>query len=137
MTPIRFMSPPHLVQSPAFNHVAVIPPDHATVVIGGQNAVDAAGALVGADDIAAQVGRVMENLGEALRTVDAGMQDLVSMTIMVVEGVDLRAAYPAAAATLNGAAPVVSVLTVAGLAVPGALVEVSAIAAVPVADRAR
>ncbi|WP_309103413.1 RidA family protein [Microbacterium sp.] len=136
MTSIRFISPAGLVQSPAFNHVAVVPPGFATVFVGGQNAVDGSGELVGAGDAAAQVGRVMENLREALRAADADMQDLVSMTIIIVDGVDLVAAYPVAAAALGGAAPVVSVVTVTGLAVPGALVEVSAIAAVPAADRA-
>jgi hypothetical protein len=43
-----------------------------------------------------------------------------------VDGVDLTEAYPVTAAALEGAAPPV----VVGLAVPGALVEVSAVAAV-------
>jgi hypothetical protein len=52
------------------------------------------------------------------------------MTILVVDGVDIAAAYPVAAEALEGAAPTVVVARVAGLAVPGALVELSAVAAV-------
>jgi enamine deaminase RidA (YjgF/YER057c/UK114 family) len=119
-----------LVRSPAFSHVAVVPPGATTVYVGGQNAVDGEGALVGGDDVAAQTRQVMANLHVALAAAGAGVQDLVTMTILVVDGVDLTAAYPVAAAGLAGAAPTVVVVRVAGLAVPGALVEVAAIAAV-------
>jgi enamine deaminase RidA (YjgF/YER057c/UK114 family) len=118
------------VQSPAFTHVAVVPPGATTVYIGGQNAVDGDGTLVGGDDVAAQTQQVMKNLHVALAAAGAGVQDLVMMTVLFVDGVDLAAAYPVAAAELAGAAPPVVGVRVAGLAVPGALVEVSAVAAV-------
>lgn len=51
----------------------------------------------------------------------------------VVAGQDLRAGYRAMQPALSGrgAPPIVAVSLVAGLAVPGALVEISAIAALP------
>jgi enamine deaminase RidA (YjgF/YER057c/UK114 family) len=73
----------------------------------------------------------MKNLHVALSAAGATVQDLVMMTVLFVDGVDLAAAYPVAAAELAGAAPPVVGVRVAGLAVPGALVEVSAVAAVP------
>ncbi|MET0135629.1 MAG: RidA family protein [Kibdelosporangium sp.] len=124
------LRPAGLVQSPAFTHVAVVPPGATTVYVGGQNAVDGAGALVGGDDVVAQTRQVMANLHVALAAAGASGQDLVMMTILVVDGVDLAAAYPIAAAELAGAAPPVVAVRVAGLAVPGALVELSAVAAV-------
>jgi enamine deaminase RidA (YjgF/YER057c/UK114 family) len=124
------LRPEGLVQSPAFTHVAVVPPGATTVYIGGQNSVDGDGTLVGGDDVAAQTQQVMANLHVALAAAGAGAQDLVMMTILLVEGVDLAAAYPVAAAALEGAAPPVVAAFVAGLGVPGALLEVSAIAAV-------
>lgn len=136
MTSIQLLSPEGLVRSPAFQHIAIVPPGCTTVLIGGQNAVDGTGELVGGDDIAAQVAKTMDNVRIALRAADVGMHDLVSMTIMIADGVDLFAAYPAAAAALDGAAPLVSVIRVTGLAVPGALVEVSAVAAIAKADAA-
>lgn len=126
----QLLSPPELVQSPAFSHVAVVPPGATTVYVAGQNAVDRAGDLVGGDDVAAQTAKTMANLGIALAAAGATVQDLVMMTILLVDGVDLAAAYPVAAQALAGVAPPVAVLRVAGLAVPGALVEVSAVAAV-------
>jgi enamine deaminase RidA (YjgF/YER057c/UK114 family) len=130
MTQIPLLSPEGLVQSPAFNHVAVVPSGATTIYVGGQNAVDGDGALVGDDDVAAQVRQTMTNLQVALAAAGATVNDLVMMTILVVDGVELDAAYPVAGAALAGAAPAVVVVRVAGLAVPGALVEVSAVAAV-------
>ena len=124
------LRPEGLVQSPAFSHVAVVPPGATTVYVGGQNAVTADDTLVGGDDVAAQTQQVMANLHVALAAAGASVHDLVMMTILLVDGVDLAPAYPVAAAALAGAAPPVVVVRVAGLAVPGALVEVSAIAAV-------
>jgi enamine deaminase RidA (YjgF/YER057c/UK114 family) len=123
------LSPEGLVQSPAFSHVAVVPPGATTIHVGGQNGVDGDGMLVG-DDIAAQTRQVMKNLHVALAAAGATVQDLVMMTILLVDGADIGAAYPVAAAELAGAKPAVVVARVAGLAVPGALVEVSAVAAV-------
>jgi enamine deaminase RidA (YjgF/YER057c/UK114 family) len=128
MAQTSLLRPEGLVQSPAFTHVAVVPPGATTVYIGGQNAVDGDGALVGGDDVAAQT---QQNLHVALAAAGASVQDLVMMTVLFVDGVDLAAAYPVAAAELAGAAPPVVGVRVAGLALPGALVEVSAVAAVP------
>jgi enamine deaminase RidA (YjgF/YER057c/UK114 family) len=72
----------------------------------------------------------MKNLHVALAAAGASVQDLVMITILLVEGADLAAAYPVAAAELAGATPPVVAARVAGLAVPGALLEVSAVAAV-------
>ena len=130
MTQISLLSPETLAQSPAFSHVAVVPPGATTIYVGGQNAVDAEHALVGGDDVAAQTRQVMENLRVALAAAGAGVEDLVMMTILLVDGVDLTEAYPVAAAALAGAAPTVVVARVPGLVVPGALIELSAIAAV-------
>lgn len=129
---IELLRPAGLVQSPAFSHVAVIPPEATQIHVGGQNAVDAEGNLVGADDVAAQVEQTMANLATALGAAGATVADLVSLTVILVEGADLLAGYQAAARHLavGDRAPLVTAAIVRGLAVPGALVEVSAIAAV-------
>jgi enamine deaminase RidA (YjgF/YER057c/UK114 family) len=130
MTENALLRPEGLVRSPAFTHVAVVPPNATTVYTGGQNAVDGEGNLVGPGDTVAQTRQVMANLRVALEAASATVHDLVMMTILVADEVDLAEAYPAAAEALDGATPPVVVARVAGLAVPGALLEVSAIAAV-------
>src|SRR5918999_350977 len=130
MTEKFLLHPEGLVRSPAFSHVAVVPPGATTIYIAGQNAVDGEGQLVGEGDAVAQTQQVMTNLQIALAAAGASVHDLVMMTILFVDGVDLTKAYPVAAAALAGAAPPVVAMRVAGLAVPGALLEVSAVAAV-------
>ena len=58
------------------------------------------------------------------------MSDLVSMEIKIVSEVDARSCARVAAEFLDGVTPAISVSIVAGLVVPGALVEISAVAAV-------
>lgn len=131
MNAIQLLSPRGLVASPAFSQLAVVPPGATTVYVGGQNAVDETGTVVGADDVAAQTSQVMANLAAALAGAGMGVENLLSVSVLLVAGSDLRAAYDAAAQALagEGSPPLVAVAIVAGLAVPGALVEVSAIAA--------
>jgi enamine deaminase RidA (YjgF/YER057c/UK114 family) len=132
MSEIELLTPEGLFASPAFSHVAVIPPGATTVHVGGQNAVDSSGGLVGGDDVAAQTRQVMANLTTALAAAGVGIAQLVSVSVLLVEGVDVDAAYAAAASSLGDAPnpPLVGAAMVRGLAVPGALVEVSALAAV-------
>jgi enamine deaminase RidA (YjgF/YER057c/UK114 family) len=131
MTQIQLLRPEGLVNSPAFSHVAVVPPGATTVYVGGQNAVDATGTLVGGDDAAAQTRQVMANVITALEAAGMGIENLVQVNVLFVDGVDLQAAYGAAAQSLAGVSksPLVVGARVAGLGVPGALVEVSAVAA--------
>jgi hypothetical protein len=59
MTEIQLLRPEGLFASPAFSHVAVVPPGATTAYVGGQNAVDQNGELVGGTDVAAQTRQVM------------------------------------------------------------------------------
>ena len=131
MTSIQLIRPAGLVSSPAFSHVAVVPPGATTIYIGGQNSVDETGTLVGGDDVAAQSTRAVANAITALAAAGATADDVVQWTVMFVDGVDLAAAYAAVASTLaSEEPPLVLSARVSGLGVPGVLVEVSAIAAV-------
>ena len=131
MASIERLRPPGLVSSPAFSHVAVVPPGATTIYVGGQNAVDAAGTLVGAGDVAVQAARALENAKTALAAAGATLHDVVHWTVLFVDGVDLAAAYRAIAPQLASAEPaLITEARVAGLGVPGAIVEISAVAAV-------
>ncbi len=128
---IQRIRPEGLVYSPAFSHVAVVPPGATMIYVGGQDAVTADGTLVGAGDAAAQSVRALENVKTALAAAGATIEDVVHWTVLLVEGVDVAAAYGAIAPELASAEPgLVTAAMVAGLAVPGALVEISAVAAI-------
>lgn len=131
MTRIQRIRPDGLVVSPAFSHVAVVPPGATTVYVGGQNSVDASGALIGEGDVAAQAARALDNAETALAAVGAGLGDVVHWTVLFVDGADLGTGYGAIAGRLASDEPaLVTAARVAGLGMPGALVEISAVAAV-------
>lgn len=131
MTAIQRIRPRGLVSSPAFSHVAVVPPGATTIYVGGQNAVDADGALVGEGDVAAQSVRALENATTALAAAGASLDDVVQWTVLFVDGADLGAGYGAIAHRLASDEPaLVTAARVSGLGVPGALVEIAAVAAV-------
>lgn len=129
---IRYLQPDGLVRSPAFSHGAVIPPGATTIYIGGQNGVDETGEVVASHDAAAQAVRAVDNVETVLRAAGATLSDVVAWTVLIAADADVAAAYGAIAPRLAraGAPPLVTAARVAGLAVPGALLEISAIAAV-------
>jgi len=131
MDNIQLLRPDGLVSSPAFSHVAVVPPGATTIYVGGQNSVDADGSLVGEGDVAAQSTRALENAKTALAAAGATLHDVVQWTVLFVDGADLAAGYGAIASQLASDEPaLVTAARVSGLGVPGALVEISAVAAV-------
>lgn len=109
MASLQRIRPEGLVVSPAFSHVAVVPPGATTIYVGGQNAVDANDELIGKDDIAVQSTRALANAKTALAAAGYG-----------AISADLASAEPA----------LITAAQVAGLGVPGALVEINAVAAV-------
>lgn len=131
MTRIQRLRPQGLVNSPAFSHVAIVPPGATTIYVGGQNGADADGAIVGDGDVAAQSVRALANAKVALAAAGASLADVVQWTVFFVEGADLAAGYGAIAGELASDEPaLVTAARVSGLGVPGALVEISAIATV-------
>jgi enamine deaminase RidA (YjgF/YER057c/UK114 family) len=128
---IERIRPKGLVLSPVFSHVAVVPPGATTIYVGGQNSVREDGSLVGEGDVAAQSARALENAKIALAAAGATIRDVVHWTVLYVDGVDIAAGYQAIASELTSEEPaLVTAAQVAGLAVPGVLVEIGAIAAV-------
>jgi enamine deaminase RidA (YjgF/YER057c/UK114 family) len=132
---ITRMQPAGLVVSPAFSHVAIVPPGATTIYVGGQNGIDASGSVV-SSDVAEQSVQAVENASIALEAAGASLADVIQWTVLIAAEADLGAAYGAIAPRLatGGAPPLVTAALVAGLGVPGALIEVSAIAAVMPAD---
>lgn len=51
---ITLAQPAGLVVSPAFSHVAVVPPGATTIYVGGQNGVDATGSVVSPDAVSSR-----------------------------------------------------------------------------------
>ena len=129
----QHINPDDLSKNPAFTQVVAVTGPGKTIYIGGQDAVDASGTIIGKGDIKAQVEQVFKNLQTALEASGAGLEHIVKWNIYIVEGQPLRPAFEASQKIWGGRPnpPSISVMFVAGLANPEFLVEVDAIAVVP------
>ena len=85
---VEFLNPDGLSQNPAFSNVAVVSGSVRTIYIGGQDAVDAEGNIVGIGDIAAQTEQVLRNLRTALAAASAGPEHVVKWNVLIVDGQD-------------------------------------------------
>ncbi len=127
MSNVTYPVPPELHRNPAFSHVAVIPPGATFVYVGGQNAVDGSGHIVGIGDLVAQARQVRKNVEAALAVADCTWHHVVRVTVHLKAGCDPREAYSVFQDALAGrtSAPLVGGYLVAGLAHPDFLVEVA------------
>jgi enamine deaminase RidA (YjgF/YER057c/UK114 family) len=134
MKQVQHINPDSLHASPAFSHAVRVPGGSDMVYVGGQNGTDPDGNIVG-PGVGEQSRQAFENLRSCLEAADATLADVVKWTILCVEGVDMQEGFAAAAHLLpeDVAPPAITVAIVSGLAVPGALVEVEAVAVVPAA----
>ena len=136
MVEIDHLNPPEMHSNPAFSQAICVEGAHRTVYIGGQNAVDATGQIVGVGDVAAQAAQVARNFRAVLDAVDAGPEAVVKWTVHVVHGQELLPAMAAFQGELASPAKpaTVTVLYVSGLAHPDFLIEIDAIAVLPPSD---
>ena len=130
---VSYLNPDGLHRNPAFSQAVVTTGPTRTVYVGGQNAVDSAGAIVGKGDIGAQAEQVAKNLRIALESGGASVEHVVKWTVFVVEGQPLGPAMAGFLKVLGQpkSPPAISVLFVAGLAHPDFLLEVEATAVIP------
>lgn len=129
ITPIN---PETLHRNPAFSQAIAVDGPHRTVYVGGQNAVDVDGNVVGQGDVEAQAEQVARNLQAALAAAGATLDDVVKLTIYLVEP---HSAFPAYGAFqrvwgMPATPPAISLLYVSGLFQPDFLLEVDAVAVV-------
>jgi enamine deaminase RidA (YjgF/YER057c/UK114 family) len=127
-TPPIAVDPPSMHTSPAFAQGMILPAGP-TLFIGGQNGVDAEGALL--DGLGPQTEQALRNVLTVLAEAGSGPEHVVKLTIYLAPGIDPTDGYAATAAVGGGRRTAVTVVSVSP-ARPGALVEIDAVAAVPV-----
>jgi enamine deaminase RidA (YjgF/YER057c/UK114 family) len=129
---ITHVNPEGMHANPAFSQAVTVAGNVKTIYVGGQNAVDAQGAIVGVGDLAAQTEQVFTNLETVLSAAGATLHDVVKWTVFVVQGQDLAPGFAVAQQRLGTSAPppAISAAFVSSLAHPDFLVEIEAIAVV-------
>jgi len=125
---VELIDPDGLYHPPTYSHVAV-GRGSSIVFVSGQVGYDENGQLVG-DDHASQGERAFQNVRTAVEAAGASVEDVVKITIYVVDhGPGVLETLMAARASVFGEhKPASTYLGVAALARPGLLVEVDAVA---------
>lgn len=130
---VQHLNPDGLHKNPAYSQAIVVTGNVKTVYVGGQNAVDSSGTVVGKGDIKAQTEQVLRNVETALAAAGAGLEHVIKWNVLIVEGQPLLPGFEAFQSAWGDRPnpPIVTAMYVAGLAVPDFLVEIDAIAVVP------
>ena len=125
-------NPEGLFVSKAFSQAITVSGKAKTIYIGGQNATNASGELVGIGDLEVQTKQVLHNIATILASENASFANLVKLNIYLVSGSDPRIGYKAfqeVAGSLENP-PLVTVLFVSEFARPHCLLEIDGIAVV-------
>jgi enamine deaminase RidA (YjgF/YER057c/UK114 family) len=130
---VQYINPDGLSINSAFSQVVTTQGKGKTIYIGGQDAVNAQGEIVGKGNIAEQTEQVMKNLQTALLACGATFDNLVKLSIFIVQGQDIYSGFQASQKFLGNLTnpPAITGFFVAALATPDYLVEIEAIAFIP------
>jgi 2-iminobutanoate/2-iminopropanoate deaminase len=92
---------------------------------------DTDGQLVGAGDVAEQARQVFRNMELCLKAAGCGFDDVVKVVHFLLDVDDRARINPVRMEFFGEARPASSLVQVSALAVPGALLEIEAVAALP------
>jgi len=128
--PVQYLQPEGMHHNPAFTQAILLPAGARTLIIGGQNAVDADGQVVGKGDLGAQTVKALDNLQRCLDAAGATLEQLVQVKLYLKGDVDLRPGFGAWMAVWGARPnpPTVTGIRVHGLAHPDYLIEIEALA---------
>jgi 2-iminobutanoate/2-iminopropanoate deaminase len=99
-----------------------------TLYLSGILPVDAAGEIVGGDDVVAQARQVFANMRQVLAAAGAEPTDVVKVTVYLLDIDDRPLINPERQEFFGLARPVSTLVEVSRLAVPGARLEIEAVA---------
>ncbi len=93
--------------------------------------VDGEGRLVGGDDVVAQARQVFANIEAVLEAAGASFADVVKVTVYLLDVDDRTSINPVRQEIFGATRPASTLIEVSRLAVPGAKIEIDAVAVVP------
>ena len=125
---ITHINPDNLYKSPVFSQ-AVLAEGGKTLYIGGQNGILSDGTMAG-DTLGTQTEQALNNILDILTTVGATQENVVKLTIYVAKGQDIQEGYGASQKVWGDCPTAITGTFVESLTVPGALVEIEAIAVI-------
>jgi enamine deaminase RidA (YjgF/YER057c/UK114 family) len=128
--PLTHVNPPTLHVNQAFSQGVLIEPPGSLLIVGGQDGTDASGAIV-PGGLREQTAQALRNVLAVLAAAGCTQEHVAKMTIHVVAPADIMAGFAASQEVWGKHPTAITVLQVAALGRPEALVEIDAIAQVP------
>src|SRR6266446_8572063 len=114
--------------APISHYAHAVRADGPMLFVSGVVPVDEQGRLVGGDDIVAQARAVFGNLGAVLNAGGATFADVVKVSVFLTDVDDRPLINPVRQEAFGAARPASTLVEVSRLAVPGAKIEVEAVA---------
>lgn len=133
MATIDYLNPDNMAKPRGYSHAVAVGGKHRTIYLGGQNAIDEKGALVGKDSLREQTEQALANVEKILKAAGAGLENLVKLNIYLRQGQNPAEGFLAFQQWWGSRQqyPAITVVFVAGLGHPDWLVEIDGIAIVP------
>ncbi len=100
------------------------------VFVSGCIAVDGNGALVGEGDVVQQTRVALENLGKSLAAAGSGFEQVLKVTVYLTDINARTAINPVRIEFFGDSRPASTLVEISALALPGAEVEIEAVAAI-------
>jgi 2-iminobutanoate/2-iminopropanoate deaminase len=129
--PARRRDEVHVPSRPVLSHAADAVRAAGLVFVAGILPVDAAGVLVGEDDVETQAEHVLSELRAVLGAAGCSTEDVASLAIYLVDLADHDAVAAVQRRVFGAVRPASTAVEVTGLAVRGARIEVDAVAVAP------
>ena len=83
---INYINPENLSKPRGYSHAIAVSGNRKTIYIGGQNALDENGNIVGKDSIKGQTEQVLENIEKILDKAGAKLENVVKFNIHILQG---------------------------------------------------
>lgn len=130
---INYINPENMVTPKGYSHAITVKGNNKTVYIGGQNAINGNGELIGKNDLKKQTEQVLTNIEKILEKTGAKFEDIVKFNIYIRQGENPQEGFQAFQEKWGESRnfPTITVLFVAGLGDPDWLLEIDAIAVFP------
>ena len=92
---VQFLNPDTLNKNPAFTNVVVVSGLVKTVYVGGQDAVDTSGTIIGKGNLKAQTEQILKNIQAALAAGGARLEHVIKWNLYVLQGQSLQEGFEA------------------------------------------
>ena len=130
---IKHINPETMAKPRGYSHAISITGNHKTIYIGGQNAINENGVLIGKNSLKQQTEQVLRNIEKILKSSGGNIENVVKFNIHIVQGQNPQEGFQAFQEKwgVKEKSPTITVLFVEGLGNPDWLVEIDAIAVTP------